>query len=84
MLVRDIMSTCIAECTEDATLERVYTAMQSCGHNIVVVVEGKYHRTPIGVITGNTILEQIIGRGRDPKGVLAPNVMTERVRKADH
>ena len=69
MLVKEIMSTCIAECTEDMSLERVYHLMQNCGHKVVVVVESKYHRVPIGVVTERTILEQIVGRGRNPKGL---------------
>ena len=81
MLVKEIMSTCIAECTEDISLERVYHLMQNCGHKVVVVVESKYHRVPIGVVTERTILEQIVGRGRNPKGLRAANVMTSKVLK---
>lgn len=81
MLVREIMSTCIAECTEDAPLARVYELMQSCGHHAVVVVESKFHRVPLGIITEHTILEQVVGRGRSTKDLRAANVMTSRITK---
>lgn len=81
MLVREIMSTCIAECTEGTPLARVYEAMQNCGHRTVVVVESKFHRVPIGIVTEHTICEQVIGRGRNPQGLHAANVMTSKIVK---
>ena len=81
MLVRELMSTCIAECTEDTPLERVYEAMQNCGHHVVVVLESKYHRIPIGLVTEHTILEQLVGRRRNPHGLQAANVMTSKIAK---
>ncbi|HEV8592401.1 MAG TPA: CBS domain-containing protein, partial [Pyrinomonadaceae bacterium] len=69
MLVREIMSTCIAECTEETPLARVYESMRNCGHGVVVVIESRYHRIPIGVVTEHTICEQIISRQRNPQGL---------------
>jgi predicted transcriptional regulator len=81
MFVRELMSTCVAECTEDTPLEQVYEAMQNCGHHVVVVLESKYHRIPIGLVTEHTILEQLVARGRNPHGLRAANVMTSKIAK---
>lgn len=81
MLVREIMSTCIAECTEETPLARVYESMRNCGHGVVVVIESRYHRIPIGVVTEHTICEQIIGRQRNPQGLSAANVMSSKIVK---
>lgn len=81
MLVREIMSTCIAECTEATPLARVYEVMKNCGHGVVVVVESKYHKIPIGVVTEHTICEHVVGRQRDPHGLLAANVMSSKIVK---
>ncbi len=81
MLVSDVMSTCVAECTEDARLEEVFELIQQCDHGFVVVVDSVAHRVPIGVVTEHSICEQIIARGRNPKNLLAGSVIDSRIVK---
>ncbi len=81
MFVSDIMSTCVAECTEDASLEEVFELIQKCDHGLVVVLDSLAHRVPIGVVTEHSICEQVIRRGRNPKNLLAGSVIDPRIRK---
>lgn len=81
MFVSDIMSTCVAECTEDARLEEVFELIQKCDHGLVVVVDSLAHRVPLGVITEHSICEQLIARGRNPKGLSAGSVIDSRIIK---
>lgn len=81
MFVSDIMSTCVAECTEDMRLEEVFELIQKCDHGLVVVIDSLAHRVPIGVVTEHSICEQIIARGRNPKGLTAGSVIDSRIRK---
>ena len=81
MFISDIMSTCVAECTEDLRLEAVYELIQQCDHRLVVVIDSLAHRVPIGVVTERSICEQIIGRGRNPRNLLAGSVMDTRIKK---
>ena len=81
MFVSDIMSTCLAECTEDTSLEEVFGLIRKCDHGLVVVVDSVAHRVPIGVVTERSICEQIIDRGRNPRSLAAGSVMDSRIRK---
>jgi CBS domain-containing protein len=81
MFVSDIMSTCVAECTEDMRLEEVFELIQKCDHGLVVVVDSLAHRVPIGVVTEHSICEQIIARGRNPKSLSAGSVIDARIKK---
>ncbi len=81
MFVSDIMSTCVAECTEDRRLDEVFELIQKSDHGLVVVVDSHAHRVPIGVVTEHSICEQIIGRGRNPKSLTAGSVIDARIKK---
>ncbi|MEO8574656.1 MAG: CBS domain-containing protein [Pyrinomonadaceae bacterium] len=81
MFVSEIVSTCIAECTEDTKLEDVFELIQNSHHGLVVVVDSHAHRVPIGVVTERSICEQIIARGRNPRSLLAGSVMDSRIKK---
>ena len=81
MFVSEIMSTCVAECTEDTKLEEVFELIQKCDHGLVVVVDSLAHRIPIGVVTEHSICEQIIARGRNPRNLQAGSVMDWRIKK---
>jgi predicted transcriptional regulator len=83
MFVSEIMSTCVAECTEDMRLEEVFELIQKCDHGLVVVVDSHAHRVPIGIVTEHSICEQIIARGRNPKGLSAGSVIDSRIRKVE-
>jgi predicted transcriptional regulator len=63
------------ECTEDTPLETVYDMLQSSENGLIVVIDGRAHRVPIGIITEHSICEQIIRRRRDPRGLTAANVL---------
>ena len=81
MFVSDIMSTCLAECTEDTSLEEVFGLIRKCDHGLVVVVDSVAHRVPIGVVTERSICEQIIDRGRNPRSLAAGSVMDSRIKR---
>jgi predicted transcriptional regulator len=81
MFVTEIMSTCVAECTEDMKLEEVFDLIQKCDHGLVVVIDSHAHRVPIGIVNARSICEQIITRGRNPRNLLAGSVMDSRIKK---
>ena len=80
MLVSEIMSTCVARCTEDTKLEEVFELIRKCDHGLVIVVDSHVHPVPIGVVSERSICEQIITRGRNPKSLAAGSVMDSRIR----
>lgn len=80
MFVSEMMSKCVAECTEDAGLEKVYELLRKCEHGLVVVVDSEAHRIPIGVVSERSICDQIITRGRNPKALTAGAMMDSRIR----
>ena len=80
MLVSEMMSKCVAECTEDTVLEKVYELLRKCEHGLVVVVDSEAHRVPIGVVSERSICDQIIARGRNPRTLTAGAVMDSRIR----
>jgi predicted transcriptional regulator len=75
------MTSGVAECTEDAPLSEVYDLIQQCEHGYVVVLDSASHRVPIGVVTEHSICQQVVARGRSPKGLNAGNVMNARIRR---
>ena len=81
MLIRNIMTNNAAECTEDAPLSEVYDLIQNCVQGYAVVLDSASHRVPIGVVTEHSICQQIVARGRNPKGLNAGNVMNARIRR---
>lgn len=80
MFVRDIMSRCVMECTEDLGLEEVYELIKKCAHGLVVVVDSHAHRVPIGVVSERSICEQLIVRGRTPRNLFAGAVIDPRIK----
>ena len=80
MFVSELMSKCVAECTEDADLETVYKLLRKCEHGLVVVIDSEAHRVPIGVVSERSICEQIIARGRNPRTLSAGSVLDSRIR----
>jgi CBS-domain-containing membrane protein len=83
MLIKDIMSTCIRECTEDTPLKEVYKLIQDCEHGFVVVVDSATHRVPIGIVNEHSICEQVIARGRNAKALFAGSVMSTHVKRVN-
>lgn len=86
MSISQIMSTCVAECTEDASLDQVYELIRKFKHGVVVVVDSEVHRVPIGVVTERSICDQIILRGKNPRNLPAGSVLDSNikiVREAD-
>ena len=80
MSVRELMSTCVTECTEDATLDQVYEGIRKCEHGLVVVIDSESHRVPIGVVSERSICEQLIRRGKNPRNLSAGAVLDSRIR----
>ena len=81
MFVSEIMSTRVAECTEDSKLEDVFELIQKAEHGLVVVVDSLAHRVPIGVVTERSICEQVISRGKNPRTLSAVSVMDSRIKQ---
>ena len=80
MFAKQIMSKCVMECTEDMPLEDVYDLIKKCEHGLVVVLDSYVHRVPIGVVSERSICEQIIARGRNPRGLFAGHVMDSHIK----
>ena len=83
MLIKDIMSTCIRECTEDTSLKDVYELIRDCEHGFVVVVDSSTHRVPIGIVNEHSICEQVIARGRNAKALFAGSVISTHVKRVN-
>ena len=81
MLIREIMDTEVAHCTEDTSLADVYELIQESAKNYVVVIDSPQHRVPIGVVNEHSICENLIKRSRNTKGLHAGNVMSSRIRR---
>ena len=79
MTIADLMSKCVVECTEDASVEEVYNLLQKCEHRTVVVVDSLAHRVPIGVVNERSMCEQIIGRGRSLRSLVAGSMLDTRI-----
>jgi len=79
MTIGELMNTCVVECTEDTSIEEAFELLQRCSHRMVVVVDSRAHRRPIGVVSERSICEQIIGRGRNPKSLAAGSAMDTRI-----
>lgn len=80
MSISQIMTTCVAECTEDTSLDQVYELIRKFEHGIVVVVDSKVHRVPIGVVTERSICDQIILRGKNPRNLPAGSVLDSNIK----
>ena len=80
MAIGDYMNKCVVECTEDAGIDEVYELLQRCDHRMVVVIDSNAHRVPIGVVSERSMCEQIIGRGRNPRTLLAGSMMDTRIK----
>jgi predicted transcriptional regulator len=81
MLIKEIMETGVAECTEDASLRDVYELIQQSPNGYVVVIDSKQHRVPIGIVDEHSICENIVRRSRDTKSLDAGNVMNTNIRR---
>jgi CBS domain-containing protein len=82
MLVKEIMNRNFVVCTEDTSLEKVFELMTENVCDYVSVVESRAHPMPIGTITEHDICLQIVGRGRNPRGMTAANILNTQVVKA--
>ena len=82
MLVKEIMNKNSVICTEDAPLEKVFELMTKNETDFISVVESNAHPMPIGTITEHDICLHIIGKGRNPRGLTAGNVLNTSVVKA--
>ena len=80
MSISEIMSRCVRECTEDAPLEQVYELIRKCKHGLVVVIDSKSHRVPLGVVSERSICEQLIVRGKTARSLTAGSVLDSRIR----
>ncbi|HEX6124334.1 MAG TPA: CBS domain-containing protein [Pyrinomonadaceae bacterium] len=80
MSISEVMSKCVAECTEDTSLGDVYELIRKCEHGLVVVVDSESHRVPIGVVSEHSICEQLISRGKNPRGLTAGSVLDPRIK----
>src|SRR5215204_3293276 len=81
MFVSELMSTGLAECTEDTRLEDAFELIRKYDHGMVVVVDSIAHRVPIGIVTERSICEQLITRGRNARSLTAGSVMDSRIKK---
>ena len=81
MSITDLIKTNYVVCTEETPLQKVFERMDAAGAEHAVVVEGLAHSIPIGVITEHDICAQILGRGRNPRGMTAANVMNTNIAK---
>lgn len=79
MFARDIMNKDVVMCTGEIPLSKVYELMQDKECEFVSVVEDYAHKNPIGVITEHDICLNIIGKERNPRGLLAASVMNSKV-----
>src|SRR5688572_6187972 len=79
MTIGELMSTCVVECMEDTSIEEAYELLGKCDHRMVVVIDSRAHRRPIGVVTDRSICEQVIGRGRNPRSLAAGSAMETRI-----
>ena len=80
MTINKVMSSCVTECTEDTPLSEVYELIRKCEHGLVVIVDSESHRVPIGVVSERSICEQLIARGKNPRGLTAGSVMDSRIK----
>jgi predicted transcriptional regulator len=80
MFVKEIMSRCVVECTEDMRLEEVFELLKKCEHGLVVVLDSYAHRVPIGIVSERSICEQIIARGRNPRNLYAGVVIDSNIK----
>lgn len=82
MLLSEIIGNDTVVCTEEMPLEEVFSLMDRRSADHVVVIESYSHRKPIGMVTEHDICMHIIGRGRDPRGLTAANVMNTQILRA--
>jgi predicted transcriptional regulator len=80
MFVKEVMSRCVTECTEDMRLEEVFELIKKCEHGLVVVLDSHAHRVPIGIVNERSICEQIITHGRNPRNLFAGVVIDSHIK----
>ena len=80
MFVKEVMSRCVMECTEDMRLEEVVELIKKCEHGLVVVLDSYAHRVPIGIVSERSICDQIIARGRNPRNLFAGVVIDSHIK----
>ena len=79
MTIGELMNTCVVECTEDTSIDEAYELLGKCGHRMVVVVDSRAHRRPIGIVSDQSICEQVIARGRTPRSLTAGSALDARI-----
>ena len=79
MLIKEIMETDIAECTDDTSLAEVYALIQSNSHRHVVVVDSIKHRVPIGIVTEHSICEKVVNEHCNTRDLEARSVMSTQL-----
>ena len=74
MKVRDVMSTSVACCTEDATLQEVAKMMVACDCGAIPGADREGR--PVGMITDRDIVCRVVAQARNPLNLRASDVMT--------
>jgi len=81
MLIKELMHSSIAECTEDTALREVYELIQNSPNGFVVVLDSLQHRVPIGIVNEHSICENIIHRARNARSLDAGGVINTNVKR---
>jgi predicted transcriptional regulator len=81
MLIKEIMNTCVSECTEDAPLAEVYELVQSSPNGYAVVIDSPLHRVPIGIINEHTICASVVKKAQRSTSTDAGSVMSSRIQR---
>ena len=83
MLIGDIVRECAAQCTEDTPVEKVYELIQTSPWGFAVVLDSSTHRVPLGIVSEHSLCEQVFGKDRNPRGLMAGSVIDPRIKKID-
>jgi len=81
MLIKEIIETGIAECTEDTSLKDTYELIQQSSGGFVVVIDSIQHRVPIGIVNEHSICENVVRKSRDTRNLDAGNVMDTNIKR---
>jgi predicted transcriptional regulator len=81
MLIKELMHSGIAECTEDTSLTDVYDLIQNSPEGFVVVLDSVQHRVPIGIVNEHSICDNIIRRNKNARSLDAGGVINTKVKR---
>ena len=81
MLIKEIMTSSVAECTEDTSLKDVYDLIQSSPTGFVVVLDSVQHRVPIGIVNEHSICDNIIRRSKNTRSLDAGGVINTNIKR---